>query len=69
MEYQFGPRGFQAGSRYLTLDLPDSRPDYDKPAKLRDRLVEDGFLFIRNFHDPAMVLAARREASRQRWGV
>lgn len=61
MEYQFGPRSFQAGSRYLTLELPDSRLDYDKPARLRDRLVEDGFLFIRNFHDPAMVLAARRD--------
>lgn len=32
----------------------------DHPAALRDRLERDGYLYIRNFFDPELILAARR---------
>lgn len=32
----------------------------DQPAALRDRLEHDGYLYIRNFFDPELILAGRR---------
>ena len=32
----------------------------DQPAALRERLEEDGYLYIQNFFDPELILAGRR---------
>ncbi|QDU90939.1 1-deoxypentalenic acid 11-beta-hydroxylase [Pirellulimonas nuda] len=59
--YAIGDRCFEADGKYLALELPDSSPLLGDPAALRQRLSDDGFLFIRGFHDPDAVLAARRD--------
>lgn len=61
MTYSIGKASFEAESRYLTLDLPDSSGLLADPAALRDRIREDGFLLIRGFHDRDEVLGVRRE--------
>jgi hypothetical protein len=61
MGYQFGNEQFEPGSKYLTLDLPDSNDLLDDPSALRARLRNDGFLLIRGLHDPAEVLQARMD--------
>jgi hypothetical protein len=58
MDYRIGERAFAAGSRYLTLELTASDGLADDPAVLRQRLAEDGYLFLRAAHDPSDVLAA-----------
>ncbi|MES2659627.1 MAG: phytanoyl-CoA dioxygenase family protein [Verrucomicrobiota bacterium] len=40
--------------------IRDSNDLLSQPAALRDRLDEDGYLYIRNFFDPALILAGRR---------
>ncbi len=42
-------------------ELRDSADVADDPAALHERLAEDGYLFIRGFHDPDRVRAARSE--------
>ena len=60
-KYSIGDRELEADSKYLTLDLPDSSHLLRDAAALRRKLADDGFLFIRGFHDPAAVLRARRD--------
>ena len=60
MKYRMGSAEFEAGSRYLTLDLKESNHILDDAGALRRRLSEDGFLFIRGLHDRGEVLEARR---------
>ena len=51
--FRFGDHTFVFGLD--VLDLRDSAPLKDNPEALRDRLAEDGYLFIRGFHDRATV--------------
>jgi hypothetical protein len=59
--FRMGPCSFEAESRYLTLQLRESNEISDDPEALRKRLDEDGFLFIREFHDRNQVLGVRRD--------
>ena len=61
MKYKLGSQMVGPEGRYLTVDLRDSSDAIDKPAILHDQMEEDGFLFIRGFHDSATVLAARKD--------
>jgi hypothetical protein len=60
MKYRMGPCEFEAESKYLTLNMSESWPG-DAIGVLRERLEDDGFLLLRQLHDPREVLAARRE--------
>ena len=40
--------------------LRSSNDLLDQPLGLRDRLEEDGYLYIREFFDPEIILAGRR---------
>ncbi len=59
--YTMGPCEFEAESRYLTLQLPDSTPHIDNVQALRNRMAEDGFLFLRGLHCADAVMKARRD--------
>jgi hypothetical protein len=59
--YNIGNTSLEVGTKCLTLDLPDSSSLLGDADALRRRLAQDGFLYIREFHDPEAVLAARRE--------
>ncbi|WP_442482186.1 phytanoyl-CoA dioxygenase family protein [Aeoliella sp. SH292] len=59
--YHIGETRLEPNSRYLTLHLPDSSSLLGDADGLRRRLAEDGFLYLRRFHDPEAVLTARRE--------
>lgn len=59
--YHIGNTSLEAGTHCLTLDLPDSSSLLGDAGALRHRLSEDGFLYLRGFHDPEAVLTARRE--------
>lgn len=61
MEYRIGERQFAAESRYLTVELRASNDLLDDVGALRHRLAEDGYRLLRGVHDPAEVLAARRD--------
>ena len=61
MRYRIGDRQFEAESRYLTLALRASNDLLDDPDALRRRLAADGYLMLRGLHEPAEVLAARRD--------
>jgi hypothetical protein len=61
MKLRIGDAEFEAGGRYLTLDLTDSTDLLDDTAELRARMLEDGFLLLRGLHDPDAVLEARRD--------
>jgi hypothetical protein len=43
------------------VELRDSTDLLDDPAALRERLAEDGYLYLREFHDPDLVRDARRD--------
>lgn len=43
------------------VELRDSTDLVDDPPALRERLAEDGYLYLREFHDPDLVRAARRD--------
>ena len=58
--YQIGNSQFVADGKRLRLELNDSQSLLGDPAALRDRLFEDGYLFLRSVHDREEVLAARR---------
>ncbi|MBM3521785.1 MAG: phytanoyl-CoA dioxygenase family protein [Alphaproteobacteria bacterium] len=45
----------------LIAELPDSAGLLDRPAELRKRLADDGFVFLRGVIDPAIVMAGRTE--------
>ena len=57
--YKIGNRQFEAESRYLTLNMRDSSGLMDDVDALRQRMAEDGFLLIRNFHDRNEVMGVR----------
>ena len=70
-KYRMGDREFEAESRHLTLSLRDSSNiAYDVEA-LRKRMNEDGFRFIRGFHDPGEILACRKKMLKlmREWGA
>ena len=54
--FRFGDQTFVFGDD--VRDLRDSGPLKNNPEALRGRLAEDGYLFIRGFHDRATVNAA-----------
>lgn len=56
----FGQDQVQLGSEQLGLNLRDCNDLLVDGRALRDRLAEDGYLLIRQLHDPAMVLKARQ---------
>ncbi len=61
------PRSFAMGNDLMEFpgpdlaELRDSSGLLDQPQALRQRLEDDGYLFIRGLHDRAKVLAARAE--------
>lgn len=61
MQYPIGQQWFDAESKYLTLELRDSTDLVGDPESLRERMREDGFLFLRGLHDREAVLKARRD--------
>lgn len=61
LSFRMGPSIFEAESRFLTLKLRESNDIIDNPEALRERLNDDGFLFIRDFHDREEVLSVRRD--------
>ena len=61
MKYQMGDCHFEAGSKYLTLELPESNDIFDDTDALRERMQQDGYLLIRGLHDSEEVLKARRD--------
>jgi hypothetical protein len=64
MKYPMGKRMLEMGSRYLT-EFRDSKDILSDTEALRERLREDGYLFIRQFHDRNEVLEARKEFLKQ----
>ncbi len=61
MQLKLGSHIVEPESRYLTLEFRDSSDAINEPTVLRDRIGEDGYLFIRGFHDSQQVLAARKD--------
>ena len=59
-KYKIGNRELELGGKYLGLLRESTDAIEDLPA-LRNRLKEDGYLFIRGLHDRAQVLEARRK--------
>jgi len=64
MKVQIGNRELEMGTRYLT-ELRDSNDILNDVEKLRERLEEDGYLLIRDFHDRDTVLEARKQFLRK----
>lgn len=60
MEVQFGKHTLTMGGKYLT-ELRSSNDILDDAMALKSRLDEDGYLFIRGFHDRDLVTKAREE--------
>jgi len=60
VKVRFGTRTLELGGRYIAAELRDSNGILDRPALLRERLDEDGYLVIRGLQDRDQVLAARR---------
>lgn len=60
MKVQFGISQVELGSSQLGLNLRSCNDLMDNGQALRDRMAEDGYLLIRQLHDPAVVLKARR---------
>ncbi len=58
--YQMAGKTLEAESRYLTLNLRDSTGILDDVQALRQRMDEDGFLLIRDFHSREEVMKVRR---------
>jgi hypothetical protein len=68
--FRFGKHTFTFGQD--VLDLQDSSPIRDDPDALRARLAQDGYLFIRGFHNVDSVTAAAKftlEAIEARGGI
>ena len=61
MELKIGKQSFEAESKYLTLQMEDANDILDDTEALRQKINEDGFLLLRNLHDPEAVLKARRD--------
>ncbi|MGB9934058.1 phytanoyl-CoA dioxygenase family protein [Haloarcula amylolytica] len=59
-EVRIGERTFEFGGEYL-VELRDSSDCRDDVSELRTRLNSDGYLFIRDFHDPEIVADTRTD--------
>jgi hypothetical protein len=59
MKLRMGKHDLEMNSAYLT-ELKCSNDILDNPEKLRQRMQEEGYLLIRDFHNREQVLAARR---------
>ena len=57
---RIGDHELELGGEHL-VELKESTELVGDPAALSDRLAEDGYLFIRGFHDPDLVGDARRD--------
>lgn len=57
---RMGSRELELGGSYMT-NLRESNDILNDEAALRERLREDGYLLIREFHERERVLAARKE--------
>lgn len=57
---QMGERQLELGGTYMT-ELKESNDILDDYEALHRRMSEDGYLFIRGFHDKEQVLRAKRE--------
>lgn len=55
-----GDHELEMGSEHL-VELRESNDILGEPEELRKRLNEDGYLFVREFHDPDLVREARRD--------
>lgn len=55
-----GDHELEFGSEHL-VELRESTDLLGNQAALRERLAEDGYLFVREFHDPELVGAARED--------
>jgi len=55
-----GEQELEMGSEHL-VELRESTDLLGNPEQLRERLSEDGYLFVRGFHDPDLVREARRD--------
>lgn len=64
MKILMGHREMEMQGPYMT-ELKESGDLRNDPAALRQRFDEDGYLFIRNFHDTDKVMAARRSLLRK----
>lgn len=60
MQVQIGKHQLEMGGPYLT-ELRDSSDIRKDTAALRERMKEDGYLFIRGFHSRDRIMAAREE--------
>ena len=60
MKLHMGKCEFEPESKYLTLQLRESSALLGDAQALRERMAEDGFLFIRGLHDREEVLQVRR---------
>ena len=59
MKVGFGAHQVELGGSVLKDDLRNCNTLLDDPIALWDRLQEDGYLLVRQLHDPELVLAAR----------
>jgi ectoine hydroxylase-related dioxygenase (phytanoyl-CoA dioxygenase family) len=57
---QIGDHELRFGGEHL-VELRDSSDCLDDVAELRTRLAEDGYLFVREFHDADLVECARED--------
>ncbi|MWV47264.1 phytanoyl-CoA dioxygenase [Paenibacillus sp. HJL G12] len=64
MKVTIGQRELELGSQYLT-ELRSSHDILENTEALRARLAEDGYLFIRGFHDRDQVQSARMDFLRK----
>ncbi len=58
MKMLMGRKELKMGSKYLT-ELRDSNDILENTKALRQRMQEDGYLLIRDFHNRSEVLEAR----------
>ncbi|MAX25876.1 MAG: phytanoyl-CoA dioxygenase [Phycisphaeraceae bacterium] len=59
MTVTFGLNEVELGSNELGTDLRDCNDLLGDAAALRDRMAKDGYLLVRQLHDPKLVLKAR----------
>src|SRR5262249_8723302 len=64
MTIKIGTVELEASGQMLA-ELRDSSSIIDQPDALRQRMQEDGYLFIRGFHDRELVQNARLELLRK----
>lgn len=59
MKLHLGARAVDFPADSVKNDMPDASPLLGDPARLRERLDEDGYLLLRGFHPEDEVLRAR----------